>query len=115
MTTMYEIGSLCMKTMGRDAGKRCIVVQHLEEPYVLIDGETRRRKANKSHLEPLGKTLDIKDKASRKDVIVAFETLNITLIDTKKREKTTKPKSERRKKKAEARVVEHKKKEVKKK
>lgn len=113
--TLYEIGSLCMKTMGRDSGKRCIVIQHLEEPYVLIDGETRRRKTNKAHLEPLGKTLDVKEKASRKEVIVAFETINITLTETKKKEKTTKPKSERRKKKAEARVVEHKKKEVKKK
>lgn len=113
--SLYEIGALCMKTVGRDAGKKCIIIQHLEEPYVLIDGETRRRKANKSHLEPLGKILEVKEKASRKDVIVAFETINVKLTETKKKEKTTKPKSDRRKKKAEARVVEHKKKEVKKK
>lgn len=96
--TLYEIGSLCVKTMGRDAGKRCVVVQHLDGPFVLIDGETRRRKVNKAHLEPLGKVLDVKENASRKDVIVAFESLNVALIDTKKKEKMTRPKSERKKK-----------------
>ena len=93
---MYEIGSLCMKTVGRDAGKKCVVIQHLEGPYVLIDGETRRRKVNKAHLEPLGKQLDIKEKASHEHVIQAFSELNITLTNTKKKDKTIRPKSDKR-------------------
>jgi len=72
---MINIGRICVKTAGRDAGKKCVVVDVLDQNYVLIDGETRRRKCNVMHLEPLDKTVDIKKNASHADVAKAFEAL----------------------------------------
>ena len=63
-----KIGQLCVKIAGRDAGQHCLVVDVLEKNSVLIDGQTRRRKCNILHLEPLVKVLEIK-KGDRKSVV----------------------------------------------
>lgn len=99
---MFEIGRLCVKLAGRDAGLKCVVVDILEGRFVLIDGETRRRKCNIIHLEPLGKTLSIEKNASHDDVVKAFKELGIELTATKPKQKTEKPKKLRGKEKAEA-------------
>lgn len=69
---MLEIGTICMKIAGRDAGKTAVIIDILEEPYVLIDGEVRRRKCNIRHIEPMGKKIDIKKNASHADVLKAL-------------------------------------------
>ncbi|MCK5107145.1 MAG: 50S ribosomal protein L14e [Nanoarchaeota archaeon] len=89
---MFEVGRLCVKIAGRDAGKKCVVVDVLENNYVLIDGLTRRRKCNLTHLEPLKETIDIKKKASQEDIIKAFKKLGIEIIAKKPKKATTKPK-----------------------
>jgi len=43
-------GRICVKTAGRDAGLKCVIVDVLDDKFVLIDGETRRRKCNILHL-----------------------------------------------------------------
>ena len=48
---IYEPGRICVKIAGRDAGKKCVILEHKED-RVLIDGETRRRYVNPDHLEP---------------------------------------------------------------
>ena len=53
---MFEIGRLCVKIAGRDAGLKCLVVEVIDDNYVLIDGQTRRRKCNIKHLEPVSYT-----------------------------------------------------------
>ena len=50
---MFETGRICIKIAGRDAGNICIVIDKIDENYVLIDGNVRRRKCNIAHLEPL--------------------------------------------------------------
>jgi len=45
------IGRVCMKIAGRDAGKIGVIVDTLENGFVLIDGAVRRRKCNVMHLE----------------------------------------------------------------
>ena len=57
---MYKVGRLCVKLAGRDAGKKCVIVDVLKDNYVMIDGATRRRKCNIAHLEPLDKCIKIK-------------------------------------------------------
>ncbi|MAG08197.1 50S ribosomal protein L14e, partial [Candidatus Woesearchaeota archaeon] len=49
---LNQIGRLVVKTAGRDAGKKALIVDSLDKSHVLIDGETRRRKCNIAHLEP---------------------------------------------------------------
>ncbi|PIY59994.1 50S ribosomal protein L14e, partial [Candidatus Woesearchaeota archaeon CG_4_10_14_0_8_um_filter_47_5] len=61
---MITVGRVCMKIAGRDANRICVVVEVIDEHFVMIDGQTRRRKCNILHLEPLQKTVDIAAGAS---------------------------------------------------
>lgn len=94
-----EIGQLCIKIAGRDAGKKCVVVEILDNNFVLIDGETRRRKCNLSHLEPLEQSVKIKKGASHEEVSKVLEALGITSRNTKQK-KAAKRRKHLRKKKA---------------
>ncbi|MBW2985093.1 50S ribosomal protein L14e [Candidatus Woesearchaeota archaeon] len=110
---MYEVGRLCVKIAGRDAGKKCVIVDVLKDNYVMIDGTTRRRKCNTAHLEPLDKVIKIKKNASHADVVKEFKKLKIEVKTTKPKKAASRPKKVR-KKEAEAKK-EPVKKEVKKK
>jgi large subunit ribosomal protein L14e len=92
---MIEIGRLCVKIAGRDAGLKCVVVDIIDDNFVLIDGETRRRKCNILHIEPLDKVLDIKKGASHEQVAKAFEAAGYGVFAPK-----TKPKKAARPRKA---------------
>jgi len=74
---MLEIGRLCIKTAGRDAMEYCVVVETIDKNYVLVDGNTRRKKVNICHLEPLNKTLDVKKGADSKTVAAALDKAGI--------------------------------------
>ncbi len=89
---MFEVGKVCMKIAGRDAGKLAVIVEILDEPYVMIDGEVRRRKCNILHLEPIERKVDIKKGATHTDVVKA---LGIKEEKKKKikKEKTLRPRS----------------------
>lgn len=96
---MFEIGRLCVKLAGRDAGKKCVVVEVLEGNYVLIDGETRRRKCNLAHLEPLKEVIKIKAKASHEEITKTLEPLGFKVLNTKPKKVSEKPKKKSRVKK----------------
>jgi len=97
---MMEVGRVCVKLAGRDAGKKCVIIGILEGNIVMIDGETRRRKCNIKHLEPLKQTISVKDNASHEEVAKAFKELGVELKETKPKEKTEKPKKVKASKKA---------------
>lgn len=88
---MIEIGRLCVKTAGRDAGLKCVIVDILDNKFVLIDGETRRRKCNILHLEPLKDSIKVKKNASHEDIKKEFEKLGLKVRETKPKQKTEKP------------------------
>jgi len=81
---MFEIGRLCIKIAGRDAGKTAIIVDKIDEKFVLIDGNVRRKKCNIKHLEPLNDVLKIKKGASTSDVQKIMSTSGIKIIEAKK-------------------------------
>ena len=89
---MFEIGRLCIKIAGRDAGKKCIVIEVLEKNYVLIDGLTRRRKCNIAHIEPLKDIIKIKKNASHEEVKKIFKKLGLEIKDSKPKKAGIKPK-----------------------
>jgi len=95
---MIEVGRLCIKTAGRDAGMKCVVVEILENNMVLIDGQTRRRKCNMLHLEPLDQVIQIKPKASHDEITEEFSKLQIEVKDSKAKETEARPKKVRKKK-----------------
>ncbi len=86
---MIEIGRLCIKTAGRDAMQHCVVIEIIDDNYVLVDGNTRRKKVNKSHLEPLNKVLSVKKGADTKTV---HEELKKAGIEIRVRGEAKKPK-----------------------
>lgn len=89
---MFSVGRVAIKIAGRDAGKKCVVIKHLEGKFYLVDGETRRRKCNTLHLEPLNEVLDIKENASHEEVMKA---LGLEHVAKKSKSKTEKPKAVR--------------------
>lgn len=99
---MIEVGRLCVKIAGREAGKKCVILDVIDDNYVLIDGQLRRKKCNISHLEPLEKKIEIKKGASHSEVVDEFKKLKIEIKETKKKEKKEKPKKIRSKKEVKA-------------
>ncbi len=87
---MFELGRLCVKIAGRDAGLKCVVVDIVDDSYVMIDGQTRRRKCNVKHLEPLDKVLKIKKGISHDDVLKELKKEGIEVKEKQKRSKKAK-------------------------
>jgi len=74
---IFEIGRICYKTLGREAGRKCVVVDVIDENYVVVTGPKsltgiRRRKVNINHIEPLDKKIDIDKGASDEAVLEAI-------------------------------------------
>lgn len=68
-----EVGRLCVKLSGREAGMKCVVVDVVDKSFVLITGPksvsgVRRRRVNINHVEPLEDSVEIKRGASDEDV-----------------------------------------------
>lgn len=93
---MIEIGRICVKLAGRDAGRECVIVDILDEQYVLIDGNVRRRKCNILHIEPTSRSIELKKGASHEEVKKEFSKLKIPVWDTKPKPKTERPKKKRK-------------------
>ncbi len=71
--SIFNVGRLCVKIAGRDAGRKCVIVDTLDAHYVLVDGDVRRKKVNVNHLEPLAEVLELKAGARSEDVQALFE------------------------------------------
>ncbi len=81
--TLYEIGRICVKLMGREAGSYCVIINETDSKMVEVTGPkdlsgVRRRPCNIHHLEPLEQTLDIKKGASDDDVKKALDEAGLT-------------------------------------
>lgn len=92
---MIEPGRLCVKTAGRDAGKKCVIVDEIDKNYVLIDGQTRRKRCNRAHLEPLKEKIKIRKGASHDSVVSALKEANIEVKEKVKKEKKKVEKKEK--------------------
>ena len=88
---MYEIGRLCVKLAGRDARMKCVIIDVLDNNYVMIDGQTRRRKCNINHLEPLDKVLKVKKNATHSEVKTVLKKEKIEVTDTKPKKAKKRP------------------------
>ncbi|MBY9018429.1 MAG: 50S ribosomal protein L14e [Candidatus Lokiarchaeota archaeon] len=72
--SVYDIGRVCVKTMGREAGNYCVIVDVIDKNYVIIDGlKVRRRRANFNHVEPTADMVDIKKGADHQTVEAAIK------------------------------------------
>ncbi len=56
-----EVGRVCLKTAGREAGEKCVVLEIIDESFVEVVGvSVKNRRCNIRHLEPMDETIDIK-------------------------------------------------------
>ncbi|MEM3162073.1 MAG: 50S ribosomal protein L14e [Candidatus Bathyarchaeia archaeon] len=73
-----EVGRICVKVAGREAGMKCVIVDVIDKNFVLVTGPksitgVKRRRSNINHLEPLAQKIDIKRGASDEEVIEALK------------------------------------------
>jgi large subunit ribosomal protein L14e len=73
-----EVGRICVKLLGREAGRKCVVVDLTDKSFVLITGPkevtgVRRRRVNINHIEPLQESVEIKRGASDEEVTQALK------------------------------------------
>lgn len=73
-----EVGRICVKLAGREAGRKCVIVDIIDENFVLVTGPeqltgVRRRRANIKHLEPLPRKVEIEKGASDEEILKAVE------------------------------------------
>ncbi len=105
---MFEAGRVCVKIAGRDARKKCVVVEAIDSKFVLIDGETRRRKCNIAHLEPLDLTVEILSGADNETVVKALKEAGIVCEMKKESRKQPQPRPKKEKAKKQKPVKEKK-------
>ena len=72
-----EVGRICIKTRGREAGKKCIIIDLIDKNFVLITGPksltgVRRRRVNIRHLNPTEEKINISRGASDEEVLQAL-------------------------------------------
>ncbi len=75
---MIDVGRICLKTAGREAGRYCVVINKIDENFVMVTGpksatNVKRRRCNILHLEPLEERIKIKADASDSEVIKEYE------------------------------------------
>lgn len=71
---ILDVGRVCRKTAGKEAGKYCVVVDKPEKNIIAVDGkEIKKKKTSIWHLEPLPEVLKIKKGAKTEDIVKALE------------------------------------------
>ncbi len=112
---MIEVGRVCVKLSGREAGKICVVTKKIDKTFVEVTGPrnltgVKRRRCNIMHLEPTKYLLKIKEGASDEEIIKVMKKENLIKkfnlkfkkIEKKEMVKKEKAKkSEKKKKKSE--------------
>ncbi len=73
-----EVGRICVKTAGRETGKRCVIVDVIDKNYVLITGPksltgVKRRRTNVDHMQATEEKIELKRDATDEDVLKALE------------------------------------------
>lgn len=56
-----EVGRVCVKTAGREAGEKCVILDVIDKNFVEVVGvNVKNRRCNINHLEPTEKKIEIK-------------------------------------------------------
>ena len=69
----FEVGRVCVKLLGRETGKKCVVVDLVDKNFVLVTGPksvtgVRRRRINVDHHEPTAEFIELKKGAADEEV-----------------------------------------------
>lgn len=72
-----EVGRVCVKVVGRETGKKCVVVDVIDKNFALVTGPkkvtgVKRRRANIDHIEPTKLKVAIKRGATDEEIVQAL-------------------------------------------
>ena len=73
-----EVGRICVKEVGREIGKKCVVIDVLDKSFVLVTGPkkvtgVKRRRVNINHVMPMQDKIEVKRGASDEEVAQVLE------------------------------------------
>ena len=73
-----EVGRICIKQVGRENGKKCVIIDVLDKSFVLVTGPkkvtgVKRRRVNINHVMPLQDKIEVKRGASDEEVAQVLE------------------------------------------
>ncbi len=73
-----EIGRICVKTSGKELGRKCVIIDIIDKNFVLVTGPkeltgVKRRRATIKHVEPLTEKIEIEKGADDEQVLKAIE------------------------------------------
>jgi len=74
----FDVGRICVKLSGREAGKKCVVVDIIDKNFALITGPpklttVKRRRVNIEHIEATSERIEIKKGATDEEITKALE------------------------------------------
>ena len=73
MAAAIEVGRVCFKMHGREAGKKAVIVS-MEKGFAIIDGpHIKRKKCNIMHLFPTNEKIGIAKNASHEEIVKHFK------------------------------------------
>ncbi|MFP3143520.1 MAG: 50S ribosomal protein L14e [Caldisphaera sp.] len=77
-----EIGRICIKSVGKESGRKCVVVDIIDQNFVLVTGPKsvsgiKRRRVNIKHLIPLDKLINIQKGANDEEVLAQLKNSNL--------------------------------------
>jgi len=76
--SVVDVGRICVKLTGREAGKRCVIVDVVDRNFVLVTGPkqvngVKRRRVNVNHIEPTERKINIKRGESDEQVMKVLD------------------------------------------
>jgi len=85
--TAVDVGRICVKLTGREAGKKCIIVDVVDRNFVLVTGPkqvngVKRRRVNLNHIEPTERRVNIRRGESDEEVVKALDEETLAYLRT---------------------------------
>jgi len=73
-----DVGRICVKLVGREAGKKCVIVDVVDRNFVLVTGPkqvngVKRRRVNVNHIESTERRVNIRRGESDEQVMKALD------------------------------------------
>ena len=73
-----EVGRICVKQLGREQGKKCVIIDLMDKSFILVTGPkklsgVKRRRVNLNHVAPLEDKIEINKGASDEEVTQVLE------------------------------------------
>jgi len=66
---LLEIGSVCIKTCGKEAGEKAVILEIINDKQVMVIGsKVKKRKCNKAHLVPIGEKISVTKSITQKEL-----------------------------------------------